>query len=163
MTKDQFKHCFDQYFDQLRNYIYYRCGDEERASDIAQESFMKIWEKDIDFDENKVKGLLYHIAKQLWISQYRKKESEKKYELSLTFKPSSDNPDETLEYQELKNNYEETLAALPAKQREVFLMSRIDDLTYKEIAIRLEISVKAIEKRMSLALQELRKVLSNET
>ena len=45
------------------------------------------------------------------------------------------------------------------KQRSVFLMSRMEDMTYKEIAERLDLSVKAVEKRMSIALAELKKRL----
>ena len=41
---------------------------------------------------------------------------------------------------------------MPEKQRTVFLMSRVEDLKYKEIAERLDLSQKAVEKRMSLAL-----------
>ena len=68
-------------------------------------------------------------------------------------------PEDLLEYDELSVKYEEVLSILPENQREVFLMSRMEDLTYKEIAGRLDIGVKAIEKRMSLALHTLRKEL----
>jgi RNA polymerase sigma-70 factor (ECF subfamily) len=45
---------------------------------------------------------------------------------------------------------------MPENQRVVFLMSRMEDLTYREIAERLELSIKAVEKRMSLALKLLK-------
>ena len=50
---------------------------------------------------------------------------------------------------------------MPEKQRTVFLMNRIDELKYKEIADQLGLSVKAIEKRMSLALEHLRTQLKD--
>ncbi len=162
MTKDQFKICFDDLFDAVRNYIYYWCTDQEVATDITQEAFMKLWEKKVDYEPNKVKGLLYHMAKQLWIDQLRKNASAQKYELTLAFKHSTDIPNIPIELAELKEQYERTLTNLPIKQREVFLMSRGDDLTYKEIAERLGISVKAVEKRMNIALQKLRKDLAYE-
>ena len=159
MTKDQFNICFNKFFDPIRNFIYFRCGDEEVATDIAQDSFMKIWEKNLEYNENQIKGLLYKISKELWISQYRKLDSARKFELNLTYEEESITPEDLLEYNELSVKYEETLSILPENQREVFLMSRMEDLTYKEIAERLDISVKAIEKRMSLALHTLRKEL----
>ena len=136
MTKDEFRICFDQNFDQIRNYIAYRCGDTELATDICQESFMKIWNKNIDYHPQKTIGLLYKIAKDLWISNYRKLESARKYELSLSFDQGLDDhdPERALELKELKEKYEQTLADMPENQREVFLMSRMDNLTYKEIA-----------------------------
>ncbi|MFT5600510.1 MAG: RNA polymerase sigma-70 factor (family 1) [Parvicella sp.] len=159
MTKDQFKYCFDLYFDAIRNYIYFRCGDEDLATDVSQESFMKVWEKNIHFEEKKVKGLLYKIAKDIWISKYRKSKVAEKFQLQY-LDPSEDKTPETeLEYKELIEKYENTLNILPENQREVFVMSRMEDLSYKEIAERLDLGIKAIEKRMSLALKTLRKEL----
>ncbi len=162
MTHAEFKSCFDELFDAVRNYIFYRCNDCELASDIAQEAFVKIWEKNFDYHPQKTKSLVYKIANELWISQYRKSISAKKYQLALSYDDLNADNEHNLEYQELKENYEATLSMLPLNQREVFLMSRMEELTYKEIAGRLDIGVKAVEKRMSLALKELRKALSYE-
>jgi RNA polymerase sigma-70 factor (ECF subfamily) len=159
LTKDQFNICFNKFFDPIRSFIYFRCGDQEVATDIAQDSFMKIWEKNLEYNENQIKGLLYKISKELWISQYRKIDSARKFELNLTYEDERITPEDLLEYDELRVQYEEVLSILPENQREVFLMSRMEDLTYKEIAERLDIGVKAIEKRMSLALRTLRKEL----
>jgi RNA polymerase sigma-70 factor (ECF subfamily) len=120
---------------------------------------MKIWEKNLEYNENQIKGLLYKISKELWISQYRKLDSARKFELNLTYEDERITPEDLLEYDELRVKYEEVLSILPENQREVFLMSRMEDLTYKEIADRLDIGVKAVEKRMSLALRTLRKEL----
>ena len=120
---------------------------------------MKIWEKNLEYNENQIKGLLYKISKELWISQYRKLDSARKFELNLTYEDERITPEDLMEYDELRVKYEEVLSILPENQREVFLMSRMEDLTYKEIADRLDIGVKAIEKRMSLALRTLRKEL----
>lgn len=156
MTKEEFKICFDELFDAIRNYVYYRCNDQHIATDIAQEAFVKVWEKNIKYHPHQTKGLLYKIAKELWISNFRKQQSEEKYRLTLDEKETSENPQENLEFKELKEQYETILSDLPENQREVFLMSRLEDLSYKEIAARLELSVKAVEKRMSLCLKTLR-------
>lgn len=160
MTHEEFKSCFNELFDAVRNYIFYRCNDGDLATDIAQEAFVKIWEKNFDYHPQKTKSLVYKIANELWISQYRKSISAKKYQLALSYDDLNTDNEHNLEYQELKENYEATLSMLPLNQREVFLMSRMEELTYKEIAERLDIGIKAVEKRMSLALKELRKALS---
>lgn len=159
MTQEEFKILFDKYFDSIRNYIYYRSGNEELATDIAQDSFMKLWEKNLDFDEKPLKSLLYKIANDLFISKYRRDKVAQKYLLKL--QPSVDNhsPEDELAYKELKTKYETALENLSEKQRVVFLMSRTEGLKYQEIADQLELSVKAVEKRMTSALSYLRSAL----
>lgn len=159
MTQEEFKILFDKHFDSIRNYIYYRSGDEELATDIAQESFMKVWEKDLSYDEKPIKSLLYKIASDIFISKYRRDKVAQKYLAKL--EPSIDNhsPEEQMQYEELKNKYELALSSLSDKQRTVFLMSRNEGLKYQEIADRLELSVKAVEKRMTYALSYLRNAL----
>jgi len=163
LKKDVFKQLYNEYFDSLRGYIYYRCGDKELATDIAQEVFLTLWEKQKEIDPIRVKGLLYKMAGNLFVSKYRRQTLEQNYSNSLVLDFFEQSPEEQLNYKELKKNYEVALASLPDKQRVVFLMSRLEELKYAEIAERLEISVKAVEKRMKNALDKLRKaLLSNE-
>ena len=61
-----------------------------------------------------------------------------------------------MEEEEFRLRLEKAIAELPEKNRVVFLMNRIDKLTYKEIADQLNLSVKAVEKRMHKALLKLR-------
>jgi RNA polymerase sigma-70 factor (family 1) len=157
LTKKEFKIIYDLYFDAIRRYIYYRSGNEELATDIAQETFIKVWEKQFEYQPNKTKSLLYKIALDKYITHYRKGKVEAKYLNELKFNFTEGVSTNSLEYEELKDHYEKTLAKLPEKQREVFLMSRLEELSYKEIAERLKIGVKAVEKRMSLALGVLKK------
>ncbi|MCH2235868.1 MAG: sigma-70 family RNA polymerase sigma factor [Crocinitomicaceae bacterium] len=162
MSKEEFKICFNEWFDSIRNFIYYRCGNTEQATDIAQEAFMRLWQKQFKFHPQQTKSLLYKIAKELWISEHRKIQSAQKFQLSLTTFNTGNESEDLLAYKELKEKYEAALTQLPEKQREVFLMSRLEEMSYKEIAERLNLSLKAVEKRMSQALGELRKVLNHE-
>lgn len=79
------------------------------------------------------------------------------YENSMTIQNDSPlSPEEELNFEELTSTYAKALEKMPETQRVVFLMSRNDELKYHEIAGCLDISVKAVEKRMSAALQFLR-------
>jgi RNA polymerase sigma factor (sigma-70 family) len=156
LTREEFKKLFDTYFDDLRKYLFYRSGNEELATDIAQDTFMCIWEKQIEIDHKTVKGLLFKIGSDLFITRYRKEQVAFKF--FKTYKPDEHDlsPEEQLNFNELKIAYEKSLETMPEKQRVVFLMSRIDELKYAEIADQLDLSVKAIEKRMNLALTHLK-------
>lgn len=160
MTELEFKQFFNNHFDGLRSYLYYRGGDNDLATDLAQDTLIKIWEKNIENEGKKTVGLAYKIASDLFVSRYRRANIESDYIRSLEFEFCNSTPEEELQYQELKDKYEKTLLEMNEKQRIVFLMSRMEGLKYSEIAERLEISVKAVEKRMHGAIINLREVLN---
>ena len=161
MTKEEFKHLFDKHFDAVRSYLVYRGADTEVAADLAQDVFMKIWEKQILLDQKETLPLLYKIAKDMFISKYRRNKLEVNYLNSIQIKVETISPEDEIRRKELLTNYKKALAGLNDKQRMVFLMSRMEGLKYKEIAERLNLSVKAVEKRMNLALTYLKKELEN--
>jgi RNA polymerase sigma-70 factor (ECF subfamily) len=159
LTKEEFKILFDTYYDSVRSYLYYRGAEKEQASDLAQDVFLRIWEKQLNIDPKTALRLLYKIANDMFISRYRREELEMNYRKSLKKDTVDFSPEDQLRYNELFANYTKALAALSEKQRTVFLMARMEGLKYQEIAERLNLSVKAIEKRMSIALACLRKAL----
>jgi RNA polymerase sigma-70 factor (ECF subfamily) len=158
----RFKVIYNEYFNQLRSYVYYRSGNEALSSDIAQEAFLKLWEQRDQIIIESVLQFLYTIARNLHTSTYR----HEKIKFEFLKKIISDNYQPTTEnefyYKEIKKDYESILAKMPENQREVFLMSRMDGLKYSEIAECLNLSVKAIEKRMKNALFYLKSNLQTE-
>lgn len=160
MDKNAFKHIFDLYFDAIRSYIYYRCTDEDLASDIAQDVFMRVWEKRDNLDESNIKALLYKIAGDMLVSHFRKNAVHLDYSRHMAVEEvSSLTPQETLQFEELKKKYTQALGEMNDIHRETFLMNREENLKYTEIAERMGISVKAVEKRMTNALQLLKSKL----
>ena len=156
MTKELFKALFDTHFDAVRSYVYYRSGNTDLATDVAQETFLKIWEKQLHPEGKNIKGLLFKIAGDIFISRYRKEKLALEFSLNFTSGITENSPEDQMQFQELKSRYEMAIKNLPDNQRTVFLMSRMDGLKYHEIADQLGISVKAVEKRMNLALSFLK-------
>jgi RNA polymerase sigma factor (sigma-70 family) len=159
LTKEEFKVLFDNYFDSVRNYLFYRGAEKEQASDLAQEVFLRIWEKQLDMDPKTALRLLYKIAGDMFVSHYRRERLAMNYRLSLKNDSVDFSPEDQLQYNELFINYTKALASLSEKQRTVFLMAKMEGLKYHEIAERLNLSVKAVEKRMSITLAHLKKAL----
>lgn len=159
MTQQEFKVLFESHFAEVRKYVFYRSGDADVATDIAQETFLKIWEKQNSIQTEKVKGLLFKIANELFISYYRKEKRSFKFFNSFVFENKTQSPEEELAFKQLKESYSNSLKKLNEKQRTVFLLSRAENLKYTEIAEMLGISVKAVEKRMKNALEQLRNLL----
>lgn len=160
MTQPQFKEIFNEHFDEVRNYIFYRSGDTELATDVAQETFIKLWEKQFDIDNRKIKGLLFKIAGDKFVSMHRKQKTIMNFKLNSKPGLEEVTPEDRMQFDQLQENYSTALSSLPEKQRVVFMMSRMEELKYHEIAERLEISTKAVEKRMKNALEFLRQALN---
>ena len=159
MTAKDFKMIYDTHFDDLRRYLIYRSGDQDLSGDIAQNVFMKVWTKKIEIASGNIKSLLFKMATDEFISHIRRKKVEKEYtesiDLRLILEP--DNNDDLLEKKVL---FQKALNQLPEKQKTALLMNKMQGLTYKEIAEVLNLSQKAIEKRIGLALKALKQNLN---
>lgn len=149
---------YDAHFDAIRRYLIYRSGDRDLSSDIAQNVFMKVWTKKMEIANGNIKSLLYKMAGEDFISYLRHKKVESNYINTLDFIIINQEEDHDF-YIEKKKEFKKALSELPDKQRVVFLMNKMEGLTYGEIAESLGLSKKAIEKRMSQALGTLKTTL----
>ena len=147
---------YKRYYGQLRNYLYYKTGDQDTAKDLTQECFIKLWENRSKVKENAEASYLYSIANNLTMNYFRHAKVVFKFFSQKRKSDHGETPQFLMEEKEFDTQLQHALSSLSEKQRTVFLMNRIDDLTYVEIAERLGISVKAVEKRMHGALDKLR-------
>ena len=156
MTLSEFKSIFDQYYTPIKNFLYYKSGDIDLSEDITQDVFMKLWDKREDVQQETVKSYLYTIANNMLLNKIRHNKVVMSFAEKNKNQQEEHSPEFSLEEKEFKAELEIVIGAMPEKQREVFLMNRIEEMTYKEIADRLELSVKAVEKRMHGALAHIR-------
>ncbi len=153
--KAAFESLFHEHYDSIRNFIYYKVGDTQLAEDICQDVFIKVWERRVEIIPEKVKYLCYTIANNLSLNYIKHLKIVYNFRNAFIEKHEFESPEHLLIQKEFDLKLQDAIGDLPEKQRVVFLMNRIDKLTYNEIAERLGLSVKAIEKRMSQALKEL--------
>ena len=151
-----FENVFNTHAKSLRNYLYYKCGDKDLAEDFVQESFIKLWDNCAKVLLEKAKSFLFTVANNLFLNDIAHKKVVLKHQKTGARNYTHETPQYIMEEQEFMNKLQKALADLPEKQREVFLLNRIDKKKYKEIAEMVGISVKAVEKRMSAALKSLR-------
>ena len=156
LTPNEFKICFESWFDELRNYISYRSWDTDLATDIVQDAFTRLWEKGYQYEGKATRALLYRITSDLWISHYRKNK-RLGHQAEMEWTTAIDQTDAHLLTQELLQQINKQLQKMSEDVRTTFLMSRAQSMSYSTIAELLQISVKTVEKRMSIALKQLRK------
>jgi RNA polymerase sigma-70 factor (family 1) len=159
--------CEDSLFEQvfrenaraLHNFLYYRCGNQDLAEDLTQESFLKLWKECANVPLEKARGFLYSVARNLFLDHLRHEKVVLRFQQMEPVNQFAQTPDALAEGEELQKRIEQAISQLPENQRLVFLMNRMDNMTYQEIAEHLGLSVKAVEKRMHGALMSLRAVV----
>jgi RNA polymerase sigma-70 factor (ECF subfamily) len=157
LSKEEFKEVFEVNFDAIRDFVFYRCGDKEVASDIAQDVFLRIWEKHGSLEAGCIRPLLYRMAADMFINRYKKELRRVNYWQDLGQEEGSGpSPEEEMIGREAAAAYTEALEQMPEARRKVYLMSREEGMKYREIAGRLHLSVKTVEKHISAALRLLR-------
>lgn len=150
---------FDTLFGMYSHKIYYFAfsilKSKEDAEDVVQHTFFKVWEKRESLDNNLVfKSFLFTIAYNISIDLLRARLKDKGYKDSISIIASSNyNLEERIEYGDLLDRINQIVKDLPPRKREIYQLSRVHNLTYSEIAERLNISVKTVENGIGYSLK----------
>lgn len=134
----------------------------ELAEEIVDDVFYSLWKnrKKIQINTSFRPYLLTSVRnKSLDCLRKMKHEKRSDLETAATIPCEQSIAHETLAYEELNQRIETAIAKLPKQCRIIFLMNRDQDLKYKEIAERLNISIKTVDTQMGRALKYLRKTI----
>ncbi|MBV6641940.1 MAG: sigma-70 family RNA polymerase sigma factor [Cyclobacteriaceae bacterium] len=154
--EETFNGFFQAHIKSLRNYIYYKFGDNQSANDVAQDAFVALWNNCSKVTLETARAYVYKIANNLSMSLKRHDQVKLKYNnQAVKLNQTSESPEYLMLENEFMDQLNHAISSLPDKQREVFLMNRIEKLTYREIAEIKGVSQKAIEKLMHKALHKL--------
>ena len=164
LNESSYEELFRTWYTPLCKMIFRILQDKDLTEDIVQEVFIKLWEKRTELKiEVSLKAYLYRAAIN---ASYNHLEKNKRYpklaleDMSVELKDSS-NVEAKVQAEELEKKINESLLALPEACREVFILSRQEGLSYKEIAETLGISIKTVENQMGKALRIFRERLSD--
>lgn len=147
---------FEKYSNKLFRFSFSLLKNHEDSKEIVQETFYRVWEKRNEIDSSKsFKAFLFTISYHLIIDQLRLKLKDQEYRRFLKeyFKTEENKLDSGADYETLNRQISAIIEELPAKRKQIFVMSREKSLTHKEIAEQLNISVKTVENQINLALK----------
>lgn len=161
--KTVLKELFDAHYKPVCATINRFVGERGVTEDLAQQVFIRFWEKRQQIDINISPGAYLHrMAVNEALAWLRSKKNQPTEEVTpLTpFAPASDGEASYL-HSELSDQVHQAIDALPPRCRAVFQLSRFEELSYQEIADRLDISIKTVEHQMGKALRVLRERLAS--
>jgi RNA polymerase sigma-70 factor (ECF subfamily) len=164
MQEKEFKSLFDQHYSILCAFANKYVADMETARDIVQQVYINLWDNWGRLDhEISLKPYLFRAVTNRCLNHLRSEKKIVHVELPADEVGVQSFLEETdfLETQELKSKISRSIEKPPEKCRAIFLMSRNQEKSYKEIAAALNVSVKAVEAQMTKALKLLREDLSD--
>jgi RNA polymerase sigma-70 factor, ECF subfamily len=153
--KAALKELFEAHYRDVCAAIHRFVGERGMTEDLAQQVFIRFWEKRHQIEINTSSGAYLHrMAVNEALAWLRSKKNRQPDEITPTtpFQPSADGEEVFLQ-NELNDQIHAAIDTLPPRCRAVFQLSRFEDLSYQEIADRMEISVKTVEHQMGKAIE----------
>jgi len=167
LMKDDSRQAFSELYIRYYDPLYYYCrkylNDDTEAEDIVQDIFMHLWDtRDTLTITSSFSGYIYTAAHNRMLKVVRQIEVHMRYAQQILqhAKEDTNETEDSIiddDYAALLNKM---MAMLTPKQKEIFRLSRIDGLSYIEIAERLQISVPAVQKHVSNALEKIKRYLT---
>ncbi len=154
---------FEKFYHPLCHFASGYLNDHESAEEIVQQVFINLWDQRSTMDAKRnIKSYLYTSVKNRCLNYIRDNKKFRSYYLDVELEleiavPERDLPAES----DLARQINQALDKLPEKCREVFMLCRFEELKYKEVAQRLNISQKTVEAQMSKALKILKEELKD--
>ena len=156
---DSFNILFERYWEKLFATVFSICPDTEVCSEIVHDIFLNLWLKREKLQIEYFQGYItasarYQIYRHL--KNIKRKSIEYREDLDFGNLVAVNDGESNIRYRELEKKVEEELEELPSRCREIFTLSRMQQLTNDEIAARLDISKRTVENQLTYALRHLR-------
>ena len=151
-----FSTIFKKHSEEIYRFLYYKFGDLLNPRDKVQEAFIKLWENCSKTTPDKARSFLYTVANNLMLNEAAHQKVILKYAQEKPKNHTNESPEFILREKEYNDKLQTALSNLTEPQRIAFMMNRVEGKKFKEIAEILDISVKAVEKRIYGALAKLR-------
>jgi RNA polymerase sigma-70 factor (ECF subfamily) len=167
--KIAFEKLFKKFYPRLYDFAFKLVRNKEIAEDIVQDIFIRLWEKKEDIKPVNIEGFIYKVLKNQCISHLRNIKIIDNIKLNLNNLTNieelyridfiRDEPYVLVE-KELQLEMDKIINRLPDRCKEVFILSRLNGLKNREIARKLGINIKNVERQITKALMIFRKHFS---
>ena len=151
-----FSKIFKKHYQSLYAYLYYKFGDYLNPEDKAQEAFTKLWQNCGKVQPNKAKSYVFTIGNNLMLNEVKHHKVVLQHRQLKPKAHTNESPEFLMQEQEYLQKLQRAIGNLTESERTAFLMNRVEGKRHKEIAAILDISTKAVEKRIYRALSKLR-------
>jgi RNA polymerase sigma-70 factor (ECF subfamily) len=162
-----FEQLFFEYFFDLCSYAMQFAKSKERAKDVVQEVFYKIWERRRQWTvHTSLKAYLFRSVRNEALNQRNRRDHQEHLKEQLAIGDKNCSPNHGSKNneidQKLLTQIWDIVSEMPQRRRSVFILHRKHGLTYKEIAKVLDITRKTVENHMGLALEDIRQRIDSE-
>jgi RNA polymerase sigma-70 factor (ECF subfamily) len=159
-----FRYFFEKYYAELCNFVNIYVHDTNLAEEIVQDIFVYFWENKARLQlTHSVRSYLFSASKYRSLKEIRDQNTRQRILKGIKVADIDDqtNQDEFFfDTEQFRSILNAAVENLPPKCKEIFLLSKIKNLSHKEIAERLNISVKTVENQITIALKKLREHLA---
>lgn len=155
-----FEKIFNKYYEQLKIWSVFIVKSDSIAEEAVMDVFFKLWDKRKTINiKTSLKSYLFAAVKNQSIDYLRKNQQGNIGFVYPNLKSECAQPDELINATELQEQIEKSMNELPEQCRKIFRMSRDEGLKYKDIAEKLNISIKTVETQIGRALVKLKRVV----
>ncbi|TKG97074.1 RNA polymerase sigma-70 factor [Puteibacter caeruleilacunae] len=156
-----FKMLFDRYSRRLYSFALSHLKGQVDAEELVQDVFVKLWDKkEYLRSEGNIKAYIFRVAVNTVYDIVKKRKSESAYHEFIQQQDAHHNSTwDQVVFEELQQRHDSLVAEMPEKRREIYLMSRNEGLSNKEIAEKLDVSVRTVESQIYKAVSFLKEHL----
>ncbi len=142
---------YNDFSNDLHDYLYYKYGAQFNPVDKVQEAFIKLWDNCKKVTLEEAKGFLFRVAKNMTLNDIKHQQVVLKHQQIKPKDYTNENPEFLLEKEQFLQKYQRALAKLTEEQRVVFLLNKTEGKKHQEIADMLNITKKVVEYRIYTA------------
>lgn len=157
-NSDTFDLIFREYYTNLSRFAFTYVKDEAVAEEIVQDVFVNLWQKQELKEIASIRSFLYISVRNKSLNYLRdhKTRTLHENEFAMELERNLHYEDNAYEHKQLEELVKIAIEELPEKCREIFELSRNQNLTYQQIADQLNISTKTVENQIGIAIKKLK-------